>query len=680
MAVPAWEAEGIGVEDPPTLTEADECEWSEQGSELSENEFEDVEYQQSSDQAMRDPSLIDAADAAQSALSAEQRNEFLRYKTLANTILNGGETSDDIWESRCEQVWNLGMEMAGNCEALFHALCTWVGAWQATHLPVDEPDPSTMRRDLGAAADEPAPTIRVYTYEEALGCLPSRFGERQLLLCFGNTLEEVRVTLTAMDVPYTARTTLLAHWTRRRAEVQSDMDLRIQPVFITTAQLPPLPTTSPTSSEPPTKKPRVIPRKPYTRLNIPSTRTGVESAADRDKVDYKDCLHHIIRETQAVCNELHYPCFPLAAAEASVEDIAHIYGQAITAKAGGGRVMLQGLKQRWSRIRRLFDALREAGGQLTVNLVCTFIDASRYKGVHALLRWAGNAFGLPDFVHMSEHAVIKNRMPSAVWEATGADRVNEDKHAAWVPDEFIMYLADMCHHPNPIIRRKACYLYSCAVGGVRYADSQHVVALMGVNVNLPGALIDFTASRFKATKGTTTEHFAIPIYDYKGRSVLQAALDLKEQMGEGYLLAAAENSRALGSETSYPRRGSSYSQTTEMLRAFVDDWQKQLPEGHIHKDVASYRSATIHSFKGWLDTLAKQALFSEDDIETLLHWSSTKMHRRYDRNPIVKEVFLRQKVVALMNTTWRSAGYGHQMTIAPPLSELLPVTPQTFQF
>ena len=53
--------------------------------------------------------------------------------------------------------------------------------------------------------------------------------------------------------------------------------------------------------------------------------------------------------------------------------------------------------------------------------------------------------------------------------------------------------------------------------------------------------------------------------------------------------------------------------------------------------------AVHHSSKGWLDSLAKQAHFADADIDTLLYWPNSKMHRRYDRNPKAG-VLLRQKV------------------------------------
>ena len=89
----------------------------------------------------------------------------------------------------------------------------------------------------------------------------------------------------------------------------------------------------------------------------------------------------------------------------------------------------------------------------------------------------------------------------------------------------------------------------------------------------------------------------------------------------------------------------------------------------------AYAKATLHSFKGWLDTFAIQAGFQQDQIDTLLHWSNKTMRRHYHRNPQAVEVHLRQKVVALLAPAsgWASAGVGSQMREPPVLSAVHPV-------
>ena len=98
-----------------------------------------------------------------------------------------------------------------------------------------------------------------------------------------------------------------------------------------------------------------------------------------------------------------------------------------------------------------------------------------------------------------------------------------------------------------------------------------------------------------------------------------------------------------------------------MLRLFISQWQAQLSADDQLKTM-DFSRGTIHSFKGWLDTLCKQARVKPDDIDVLLHWSSGKMQTRYDRNPAVTEIFLRQRLVAVLASPWWSAGLGLQQS------------------
>ena len=208
--------------------------------------------------------------------------------------------------------------------------------------------------------------------------------------------------------------------------------------------------------------------------------------------------------------------------------------------------------------------------------------------------------------------------------------------------------------------RKAFFLYLCAVGGVRYGDAQHVISIE-IRGEGSAALILCTASRFKATRRNTTEQFAIPLHDYQGRSLHRAVLALKAQMGPGFLLATAWDNGVLLSETREPRVRCSYHASTKLLRLFISQWQAQLSADDPLKTM-DFSRGTIHSFKGWLDTLCKQARVKPDDIDVLLHWSSGKMQTRYDRNPAVTEIFLRQRLVAVLASPWWSAGLGLQQS------------------
>ena len=178
------------------------------------------------------------------------------------------------------------------------------------------------------------------------------------------------------------------------------------------------------------------------------------------------------------------------------------------------------------------------------------------------------------------------------------------------------------------------------------------------------------------------EQYALPLHDYKGRSLEVAALDLQDQMGGeagGFLLAAPLDARNIESDVrrnadDHPVKGS-YWASTMLMRQFIDDWRETLPPDSPMRNNESYAKATLHSFKGWLDTFAIQAGFQQDQIDTLLHWSNKNMRRHYNRHPQAVEVHLRQKVVALLAPTsgWASAGVGSQMREPPVLSAVHPV-------
>ena len=78
------------------------------------------------------------------------------------------------------------------------------------------------------------------------------------------------------------------------------------------------------------------------------------------KKEYQDLIRHIILEVREFAAELNLPCFGLLKPDASVTDIARVYGQVISARKGGGRVEMSGLKQRWSRLNRFLQAATHA--------------------------------------------------------------------------------------------------------------------------------------------------------------------------------------------------------------------------------------------------------------------------------------------------------------------------------
>ena len=65
--------------------------------------------------------------------------------------------------------------------------------------------------------------------------------------------------------------------------------------------------------------------------------------------------------------------------------------------------------------------------------------------------------------------------------------------------------AKACKGWTPFERVRA-FFYVLAVGGVRFADAQHVVS-----IKITDEEVIFTASRFKATKGDSVETFSVPL-------------------------------------------------------------------------------------------------------------------------------------------------------------------------
>ena len=428
------------------------------------------------------------------------------------------------------------------------------------------------------------------------------------------------------------------------------------------------------------------------KLDFPEADQSGATAEERTQKTYEKVVHHIISETIVLCQQLtEMGCksSPFGHVlgkkpDASPDDIATVYGQLITGRRGGGAVQLSGLKQRWSRIRRFLESviILEDFGVLHT---CRFIDSSNYKGFGAHLRWAGAAFHLDWLQRLAEQDIVKHRHPGKSWVPARGRLTNKAPH---VPDDYLRYLADQCHDPSPIRRRKAFYLYQCGYGGVRFSDTEHVIRMEIQGDKDPqgryltGACIVFTASRFKTTRGEQYEQYALPLHDYMGRSLEVAVLDLQAQMGGeagGFLLAAPLDARNIESDirrdpSGRPMKGS-YWASTMLMRQFVEEWRAALPTDSPLRNNENYAKATLHSFKGWLDTFAIQAGFQQDQIDTLLHWSNKNMRRHYNRHPQAVEVHLRQKVVALLAPAsgWASAGVGSQMREPPVLSAVHPV-------
>ena len=146
----------------------------------------------------------------------------------------------------------------------------------------------------------------------------------------------------------------------------------------------------------------------------------------------------------------------------------------------------------------------------------------------------------------------------------------------------------------------------------------------------------------------------------------------------GFLLAAPLDAHDIDSDVRRDEhgntiKGSSWA-STQLMRQFVELWISSLLVDSPMRQNREYEKATIHSFKGWLDTFAIQAKFAQDEIDTLLHWSNKTIRRHSNRCPQATEVHLRQKVVALLASEWSSTGVGYQMQEPPDLQAVRSVT------
>ena len=102
---------------------------------------------------------------------------------------------------------------------------------------------------------------------------------------------------------------------------------------------------------------------------------------------------------------------------------------------------------------------------------------------------------------------------------------------------------------------------------------------LGGDPHCSGACILFTASSFKTTRGESLKQFAIPLHDYRGRSLLTAAMDPRDQMGGergGFLRAASNDPADIDSDLrhddeGHPKAGS-YSASTQLMRQFVTNF------------------------------------------------------------------------------------------------------------
>ena len=570
----------------------------------------------------------------------------------------------------------------------------------------EQEDVDRAIQEIAARLDKPPPP----TYLEALSHLPDPWDEASFLWSFGETADEVRVFLDKhlhMDPAYIQA--LMEGWTPRRNVMRIFRHVPGKVSRFYFQKIRGLADPERAAGMRDAYHRQAVPLKPVKMARaprIPSTATGNESALDRRKLDYTDTVHFIITETRALAAELGLRPFPHVAVDASVDTVAATYGYAITSKAYGGVIQLRGLRTRWNRLRRFLDAAADAG-EATVPFACYFIDSTKLTGMAKVFEWAADALGLELFREFARDPAIKLRQPRRGWCADAPSHT--PKKAPWVSDRFIIYLAYRATHAISSEERvRAFFFYVLAVGGVRFADAQHVV-----KVQINDADVTFTASRFKATRGDSVEHFAVPLKGPAGCDFRDVAREMKAQMRAGFLLAhpsAPEEVDSLFFNCAGSQMGvqgdsvdrfsqaeglkpCSYQAAVGTLRAFALRYltlmaggsergpragcgraEAAVPGGRpVDQDVfADADKITMHSLRSWLATVCFQLEVPERETNLLLHWTSKEMVRCYAKNTSAVETANRSRIVAVLDGEWRSAGPGMRLAgaVCPTWDEL----------
>ena len=390
------------------------------------------------------------------------------------------------------------------------------------------------------------------------------------------------------------------------------------------------------------------------------------SAAEVEEIRYTQLVMMIVVDARMLFEQLSLECFGIAPSGATDEQIARIYGPCIQSKVAGGKLQFSGCRGYWMRLVKLMDCATESG-YLDVRIVLDFMDVTQLGGaiMGATCKWAADAFDNKLLMHLGTHKAVKTHKPVAKLGAVIKQK-RAPKQAIWLCDDFVKFLMDNCHckcgrvctgMACKLRRARACFGYSCAFGGVRFADAQHVYSI----VYLRPLGVEAEADRFKTSTDNEKEKFVMPLLDYKGRSLEPAFECLKEQMGSSYLLADPEPIGQHGVSTPLrePRRRCTYSHAIELFQAFIAEFMVDFQvSASIHKNL-DFMKGTMHSLKGWLATLAAQARFTDDETDRLLHWNKKAMRKRYNHNTSSTELSLRLQVMRLLAYPgWESRGPG----------------------
>lgn len=443
---------------------------------------------------------------------------------------------------------------------------------------------------------------------------------------------------------------------------------------------PPKPRRRPNTDPPLTQVPSLRP--------IPSLTTADPNTTPAMLLDmrYTQLIRAIIDDARRIFPDLGFAVFPKAVGQ-NVDTIANIYGSSITAGTGKTHIKLRfdGCRKYWRQLVRVVYAAMETNRHsLDHAFIMAFLNKTGCKGAFMArtFAWGADAFGIPAFAAFADDPTIKRHVAGTQLGAATAP-TDTEKHAIWIEDDLVKYLSDLCHHEDAMIRARAFYLYLHAIGGYRYQDTSTITKIEYV-----GALaITITSVWEKASKTEkkTVEVCTIPLLDYKGRSLRNACEAFKLHQSTGCAFADPTAIRAslpplerlkVPARTPHKHITSPHAQL--LLRAVIEAWEEQLPPEKAHLRGA-YQTATIHSFKGWLDTLATEAEFSEGEIKFLCHWDKKLMVARYNRNYSGMELRTRLKILRLLaHEGWDSVG-PDELSEDPPDLRSLPKLPNELE-
>ena len=410
--------------------------------------------------------------------------------------------------------------------------------------------------------------------------------------------------------------------------------------------------------EPPVKKPR---------LWTPHHRHEPKLVGPaRDQL--KAYINYVISDVLSWADALGLVPFPRVGrtgedGRASTATIMEYYGTAIASRRKGGTMEMSGVRTHYRRLRRLFELAVEQG-PIEPDRVLQLCQLTGWKGVSmcGTLLWATDATGIQLFKQLAADRVISSFVPGGL-DAVVTKR--DRKTAPWVPDAFFCYIEDQCFADDERRRARAAFIRSCALGGARFMDGQHIIAThvtkpaVPLSWQAPGE-IKHTLSRMKASKGPEREYILLPLVDSRMRDMSQAYADLKAQANPtaGFCLAAPRNPKKLVDGPVDRRHQCSYTTAIKMIREFAAEFQQGLPDDHPDKNL-DLTQITFHSFRHWLNTLAAQGGMDQEQRNDLLHWDQGRMCRRYNKNVCGMELRLRMRILQLLAMpNWWSVGEG----------------------